>query len=196
MTKTRAVILLAGLSVRVFAGDVSRTEGPRKGGEPPLHQAAVKGDVKQVERLLDGGAAVNGVNDRGQTALHEAAGQSPSRVRVQKRVVALLLDRGASANAVDEGGGTPLHNAAARGNFALVTLLLDRGAKTEVADKNGMTPLMWAAAGENRGGAVELLLKRGARVDSVNKNGQTPLFLANANKRTATAAILRSHGAR
>ena len=68
-------------------------------------------------------------------------------------------------------------------------------------DDEGQTA-MQAAAGQahshDRAQArvIVLLLKHGARVDPVNKNNQTPLFLAYANKNTATAAMLRSRGAR
>lgn len=202
MIKLLAAVLLAGLSLKAAAAlPPAETPlrpvppaGPSGAEEPPLHQAAAKGDLKRTRKLLDGGTAVDAVNDRNQTALHVAAGQDRSRERAQAKVAALLLDRGAAANAPDSRGGTPLSVAAARGSGAVVRLLLKRGAKAESADKNGMTPLMWASMGKDRG-IVKALLKAGAKVDSVNKNGQTPLFLANANGRTRMADLLRSRGA-
>jgi uncharacterized protein len=194
MRRITLSILLTAFSFRAFAFDADAHDDAY-GGESELHQAAIRGDAKRVAKLLDGGAAVDAVNRRGQTALHLACGQSRSRVKAQARVVALLLERSASVDLADEVGSTPLHAAAARGNAPLVKLLLDHGAKAEVSDSNGMTPLMWASAGAYGGEMVRMLLDRGARSDAVNKRGQTPLFLAQANGRTATYEMLRRHAA-
>ncbi len=59
-----------------------------------------------VKLLLDSGAAVDGLQQPGLTALHYAAGNG------HKAIVDLLLSKGAKADAQDRSGVTALHLAA------------------------------------------------------------------------------------
>jgi len=71
---------------------------------PALYTAAKHGREKEVRRLLDAGADVDGRSgaDRS-TALHIAAFEGFEAVAL------LLIERGANMSATDEYGGTPLH---------------------------------------------------------------------------------------
>ena len=66
-----------------------------------------------VEYLLERGADVNAINDRGRTALHGAA-----HIR-SDAIVQLLVDHGASVNVADEKGITPLMIAEGGGHVLL-----------------------------------------------------------------------------
>lgn len=88
-------------------------------GETPLMMAALKGDLKDAQLLLDRRAKVN---RDGWAPLHYAAsGPEP-------KLVSLLLDRGADIDAPSPNGTTPLMMAAQYGSEDSVKLLLARGA--------------------------------------------------------------------
>ncbi len=87
-----------------------------------LLSAAVRGDVKEVETLLNHGADPNVSDKSDRTVLMQAAG------RGRLEVVKLILDKGADINAVNKGGATALIAASGRGGFDIVKLLVDRGA--------------------------------------------------------------------
>ncbi|MGR3831832.1 ankyrin repeat domain-containing protein [Ralstonia pseudosolanacearum] len=44
-------------------------------GNSPVHVACVRGNVLEVQALLDGGANMNAIGELGNTPLHEAVGQ-------------------------------------------------------------------------------------------------------------------------
>ena len=61
----------------------------------PLHSAALRGDVKIAEFLIEKGATVDAYTDHGETPLHNAA------VYNEVEMVKFLLNKGANINAVD-----------------------------------------------------------------------------------------------
>jgi len=67
-----------------------------------LHQAAERGDVAAVEKLLDEGADVNARDEGGASPLHAAAFAG------HRNVIRLLIKRGADINLEDNDGDTPL----------------------------------------------------------------------------------------
>ena len=82
---------------------VELTNPNQKGAvdDTPLHIAARKGEIEDVEILLVHGAAINASGDLGNTALHYAA------MTGKIDVVSKLLQRGASPNIKNEFGQTP-----------------------------------------------------------------------------------------
>ncbi|CAK9198131.1 unnamed protein product [Sphagnum troendelagicum] len=97
-------------------------------GWTPLHVAARRGDLLEVQRLIDEGADVNepssGRKAPGTTPLHLAA--TGGHIAVMDE----LLERGANMEARTKGGcgWTPLHNAAKEKNKKAVRFLLENGA--------------------------------------------------------------------
>ncbi len=71
-----------------------------------MQEIAGEGDVDMVSQMLEAGAAMNGRDDSGCTALHFAAD------RGNVDVARLLIQAGADVNAQDADGQTPLHYAA------------------------------------------------------------------------------------
>ena len=109
-----------------------------------LMNAAEKGDIKEAERLLAGGADVNVRNvSGGLSALHFAVWKG------QANIAALLIEKGADVNAQTSGppgrggesGWTVLHWAVASGRVDVVTLLLKKGADPLITNNKGKTPL-------------------------------------------------------
>jgi len=90
-----------------------------------LFDAAGKGDIATIERLLSAGTNVDEPGRNAEMPLVAAtlAGQTTT--------VELLISRGADVMARNRGGFTPLHAAVYSGNAEIAGLLLDHGAKLE-----------------------------------------------------------------
>ena len=87
----------------------------------PLHDAANKGQLKQVEILLDRGAMIKSTVD-GFSPLHYACLQG------YLSVVKILIDRHPfQSDLITHNKDTPLHLAARSGHAAIVKFLLDQG---------------------------------------------------------------------
>jgi outer membrane protein assembly factor BamB len=110
----RAGVVVA-LSVAALAA-VSREEA--------LWEAAGRGDVAAVRKLLDEGTPVDAKTRYGATALSFACDKG------QVEVVKLLLERGADPNAKDTFyGATPLAWASQHGGLEVARILVEKGAK-------------------------------------------------------------------
>ena len=139
-----------------------------------LKEAARKGQINTLQRLLELGADREARDDRGYTPLHNA-------IRWGKiGIVQRLLEHGADREARDGLGYTPLHNAIRWGNIETVQRLLEHGADREAKDDNGNTPLHVAAASGSSEIFV-LLLENGASINSKNKQKETFLYIAIQN---------------
>lgn len=152
--------------------------------------AAERGDLDAVKRLIGKGADVNLAQGDGMSALHWAA------ARDRGDMVAVLVKAGAGLEAGTRiGGYTPLHVAAREGKTGSTRALLSAGAKVNAASTVGTRPLHLAAlAGDPA--VVAALLAEGADVNAAEPAyGQTPLMLAAAQGRTDVVALLLRHGA-
>lgn len=82
--------------------DIPLTDVNQRGisGDCPLHMACVRGELREVEALLNAGAGVNAPGEMGNTPLHNAAmgGYFP--------IVSSLLKAGASPEIRNEDGNT------------------------------------------------------------------------------------------
>jgi ankyrin repeat protein len=143
----------------------------------PVHEAAKRGDVEEVKRLIAAGTSVGALGSSAQedvvaTPLHFAS------LMGRDAVVELLLASGADVDAVDRDYGiVPVHVAAMNGHAETVELLVDRGADLNRAAKDGATPLHFAGEGRNVG-VIKWLAARGADLTLGNWAGVTPLHLA------------------
>ena len=166
---------LADVRALVEAGNSADT--PIEYGEnktTPLLKAAWNGRRDIVKYLLSKGAAVNGRDSDGQSALQEAA------VRGFDDVVEVLLQAGADAKAEDKRGNTPFGAALFNGHLDVAEILLKAGADPNHADPYGITPLMTASSVCNVEG-IRFLVKAGAKVDKISQleyGGSTALTTA------------------
>lgn len=94
-------------------------------GEPPLHKAAYKGKVEQIEELIKSGAEVDGFNGEGATPLHWAA------FKGQLEAAKMLIKYGANVNAKTKKGSTPLRLATTHKKEKLIKFLKSRGGVVE-----------------------------------------------------------------
>jgi cytohesin len=187
----------------------------------PIHDAAGKGDVAEVKRLLEQDPKlvnlVESAKSGGVTPLHHAAKKG------HKAVVELLLASGAD---IDARGsyGTALELAVFNSHRDVAKLLLDKGARLDIftasglgkkdeverllradktlikaADPDGRTALHWAAYTGQKA-VAELLLAKGAKLDPQATNScwgltGTPLHYAAYTGRKEVAELLLAHGA-
>lgn len=128
----------------------------------PLHDAAWKGDVAAIQRLVKSGADVNATDDIGATALYWAAGGGhpfgPHRCGTEAAdrpaVIAALLELGADPNLQDHrpqgmgrsSGWTPLFVALHHQQFRTARMLLEHGANPAIRSDQGMSALTMAEA--------------------------------------------------
>ncbi|MDH4158450.1 MAG: ankyrin repeat domain-containing protein, partial [candidate division Zixibacteria bacterium] len=102
----------------------------------PLHMAAANGRLEAAEILVENGAKVNVLDDRGLTPLHNAVG------RGQGNMAEYLLSHGAFVNCKEDNlARTELHTAAKQGRRDLVELLIKEGANPSAEDNEGRTPV-------------------------------------------------------
>ncbi|GAB1316314.1 hypothetical protein MFIFM68171_06524 [Madurella fahalii] len=98
--------------------------GPQPPPPPatPVHMAALKGQVKILEILLNKGADINVIDSTGRTPLHCAVEGS------RMDTVKLLVDRGADVSLTDSKGVSPLQIAVEKGMEDAVLLFIEKGA--------------------------------------------------------------------
>jgi ankyrin repeat protein len=198
-------------------------ELPDKHGATGLIQAAARGHVAVVSRLIGAGANVAAADDDGETALSYAvanahtevietlirAGANPNSsfvvgdlelsvldiacVKGVTGVVRQLLSAGADPN-ISCSDFLPLGSAAKHEDPEMVALLLKHGADPNLAS-HGFFPLYIAAA-RGRLENVKLLLKARAEPNAINRYGLTALWKAAANGHLDVVTMLIEGGAR
>ncbi|XP_068340740.1 protein VAPYRIN-like [Pyrus communis] len=123
--------------------------------------AARKGDVRTVVKLLETGAAINGRDLHGWTALHRAC------FKGKIEVIRTLLEKGVDMDAKDEDGYTALHCAAESGHANVIEMLIKKGADAEAQTNKGVTAVQIAES-LHYVGITRILIHRGATKDNSN----------------------------
>ena len=148
-----------------------------------LTGAAARGDLKEVNKLLDEGADLNEIDGHKQTAIKAAA------VRGKTNMVRLLAERGADLNCKPPNSEacTPLHMAAAMGHIDTVRTLIEKGADVNAKDKHNWTPLHYAIS-KNDAETVRILVQAGSDLEAqanrkrLYSGGGTVLQMAQGRK--------------
>jgi len=134
-----------------------------------LVDAADRGDVGEMERLIAAGANPNAFEGTSSdTPLQQAAWKG------HVAAIAALLKAGAHVDGATSEGYTPLMRAAWKGHTAAIDALIAAGADVNRANKNGDTALHRASS-NGRLDAVRVLLEAGAKADVLNKKGEQPI---------------------
>lgn len=152
----------------------------RRPPEPPIHRAARKGDIAELERLVASGANVNKRADLEFDHGAYLCGLTPLMVAARSidgatvETLRWLLDHGADLqarskgsktaawHAAGHGGRLPFHRKATTSDHALrLALLLDAGIDPAKVDADGRSLLTEACAAGDPA-RVRLLLERGA----------------------------------
>ncbi len=155
--------------------------------DSPVADAAMRGDVEDVRKLLRSGADVNAPQSDGLTALHWAAGNGDAAL------ADVLIHAGANPGPLTRNDAyTPMHMAARGGHAEVIERLLEAGADPAVTtSRTGVTPMHLAAKADNAS-ALRALAVGGAEIDARDHRwGQTPLiFAAGFNRLKAVKALI------
>jgi Ankyrin repeats (3 copies) len=127
-----------------------------------LVDAAVRGDVSEIDRLLNAGVKVNeqapgplayppgahgvGLLDPQQMPKVPMTPLIAAVAHKQRAAVERLLERGADPNQNHAVFGTPVHCATGMGEAETLQLLIDRGGDVNFANSRGQTPMQVVAA--------------------------------------------------
>lgn len=159
-----------------------------------LHEAAAKGDVAEIERLIEAGERPNIQDSRSRTPLHVAAFMK------QHAAARALLRLGANPNALEIDRYDIVTIAAVANDVEMLKIALEGGASAKnVTSRYDGTALI-AAAHLGHVEAVKLLIAAGAPLNHVNNLGWTALIeaivLGNGGaNHTATVRALVEAGA-
>eukprot|EP01041_Mallomonas_annulata_P008100 gene8100-16619_t len=157
--------------------------------------ACSTGQYLIAEKLVNAGAALNTVNDEGNTGLHFACSKGLSDL------VRLLIQKGADIHIKNKNGETPLHRCCygSHGNRTLIiTTLISAGSQLSIVDKSGVSPLTVACMNGRRA-AVRLLLASSPGstrlISNRSPDKRTPLHWACRHGWVDVAGILLNLGA-
>ena len=157
--------------------------------ENALCNAAERGDLHEVTRLIDSGSDVNVKTDAGGTALHLAS------LYGHLEIVLTLLDRGADVNTKTNSGYTALHLASRYGYVEIVQTLLAKGSDVNAMGDGNDTALHLAS----QYGYVEIvqtLIANGADVNAKTNSGATALSMSQAKGKIEVSQQLIKAGAK
>lgn len=156
---------------------INKAEG---GSDTLLSKAALKGQVKVVNYLLEHGAEV----DAGFPALSQAA-RAGNRAMVE-----LLLARGANVNNPSEYGRTALTMAAEQGFVSVVEVLLAHKADPNAVDSRSGRTALYSTLMRGQDNCARRLIAAGAQVNTEAEDGTTALSLVAERGGTAMAKML------
>ncbi|KAI4226866.1 MAG: hypothetical protein L6R36_002853 [Xanthoria steineri] len=122
------------------------------GGTTAMYQAAKKGNIELVRKLVAVGANVDARPAGTNTAMFEAAKKG------SYDICKLLLESGAQVDARTTGGETALRKVVGKDDLNMIRLLLDHGANVSAKACGGETALEKAVT-KRKQGQVELLLQ-------------------------------------
>ncbi|KAK6243547.1 hypothetical protein QUC31_009956 [Theobroma cacao] len=155
--------------------------------------AARKGEVRNIQRLIENGAVINGRDQHGWTALHRASFKG----RID--AVKMLIDKGIDVDSKDDDGYTALHCAVESGHTDVVELLVKKGADVEARTNKGVTALQIADS-LHYAGISRILIHGGATKDGMPQVAAMPVSIPFGNgkmgKENETKAVMKRRPSR
>lgn len=163
----------------------------RPSDTPPLHAAIKQGHLDVVNLLLEKGADVNCLDQRGWTPLQCSISRGYSHISDR-----LLKATGLTDN-LNKDNLTSAHLAARLGDVSLLEKVIDlnKSETGEGKERIFSQPLHEAAANGHLE-AVKFLLERDAPIDELDSEGKTALFIALSKNHAQVVKHLFEHGAK
>jgi hypothetical protein len=156
-----------------------------------IHEAAKKGDLEQIQKMLDENPELlDALDKNGFTPLHWAV------IFGKKDMIEYLIGKDADIKGLKKAlrGWTPLQSALFAYNNDMSDLLVAHGALKDLDREEGLTYLYLAASSGNVS-LINKLIKKGMPAASRNKYGDTPLHKAAVKGHIAAAKALLKNGA-
>ena len=152
--------------------------------EDTFREAALQGNLSNVQKAIQAGVSVNSADPQGRTALQLAAFDGHTET------VDYLISKKADINHRDQSGRTALMYASTGANVATVEALLNADAKIDLVDaEEHFTALMFAAA-EGQNAVVKRLLNSGADITLADIDGDTAKSFAKKNGHQSVVDLL------
>ena len=173
------LVLLPACAKVVMSPEELKTANAR------LLEAARKGDIQKVRKLVAAGVDIDGVAEEGYPALHVAAMDN------DPKLAKLLIECGADIDATDGLGNSPLCLAVEMSNEGVARMLVEQGADVRYTNKFGNTRLHFTSSAE----IARMLLSNGTDVNAKDNRGYTPLDKAVELEYHKVIEVLREAGA-
>jgi uncharacterized protein len=168
---TLTLLVLAQCGSDTHAVSSSEVERPASPRDVPLTRAAGRGDLAELERLLDEGVDVDSTGETGRTAVTAAVyGGHLDAVR-------LLIDEGADVDSQDEHRTNPLLALGETGDVAILREVLRAEPDLTRTNRFGGTALI-PASDRGHVEVVRELVRTDIDIDHVNDLGWTALLEA------------------
>ena len=146
-------------------------------GDTPLHYAAFGKKPQSIKVLLDYGAKINAVNQKGSSALHISV-----LVQDLESVQLLLNQESINANIKDSYGDSPLHEAIVKGSPEIVDALCNQAnIDFHATNQRGFNCFQYAALKGNLEAIERMVGIYPAIAFKAKPDGFTPLHLAALN---------------
>lgn len=159
-----------------------------------LIEAAERGDVDELRKLIDRGADLNATDTRGRTAMMAAThANKPESVKI-------LIEAGADVNKQDNRLDNPFLYAGAEGLLEILRLTIDAGADPTITNRYGGVAIIPASEHGYVQVVEELLTRTKINVNHVNNLGWTALLEAvilgtGSENHKRVVELLIKHGA-
>ena len=156
----------------------------------PIHDAAKKGNLQEVQRLINEGVDVDAGDKEGRTALHWAVHKQNTKL------TKFLVESGADVNIEDNYGRSAFHLASQTSELGYTKALarfLNKYIKK--MDRENMKEAIHEAAEAGNLQEVQLLINEGVDINAVDKHGWTPLHVAVHKQNVMLTKFLVANGA-
>lgn len=175
--------------VRLLCVAVAITAAPAALAAGEINDAARRGDVAALDRLLASGGNIEEREKTGETPLISAA------LAGQSKAVAALLQHKADITVRNNRGLSAINAAAYAGDLESVKLLIAAGAQVDDANNHfKVTPLILAAEAD-AADVIGYLLDKGANIEATERHGYTALSRAGFKWKWQAVTTLLKAGA-